>query len=446
MSTSPEVLLCDYLTACARTSLSEDVADMAVHFLVDAMTLSRAAADHPVVKAVETLLAENTNALLAARCWTTGKSYAVLDAILLSATATHAFFQDDTDMTAWAHPGSLIPAVAFCLAEAEGLGVEQALRGLVAGYATLNWLGAEEEVARQVVEGGFRASSTFGPICAAAAAAATLSLSSEQTLNAISLAACGTGGILEPVRSGAQDWRLQNGFAAQRGATVALLARAGVVGSPTPLTGKGGFLNTFTKGAVPQAWRQAPSNDALKRVWFKPYPTLGDNMAPAVAAARLSSQCPASASINRIDIHMNAHFAAYPGTQYVGPFERTEQMITSTAFAVSALLLNGDLDYADYAVLRTDQGVLDLVQKCRIIPVEGMDYLDGTVEVHAEDKVITGKASECPRALFFRGRKETRAVVENRISASSQLDQILFAGLVGDAATFDQVHSELSAG
>ncbi|MYZ46558.1 MmgE/PrpD family protein [Propylenella binzhouense] len=440
---SPEEFLVDFLQDCGTKKLDAEALEKAVHLVVDAMTLAKKAAPHAVVKAVESLTTKEAGGDRLARTWTTGERIPVSEAVLVNATATHAFFQDDTDMTAWAHPGSLVPMAAFGLAEAEGLGVGQALRGLVAGYATLNWLGAEEKVARQVVEKGFRASAVFGPIAAAAAGAATLRLDPLQTRNAIALAVDTAGGSLEPVRSGAQDWRLQNGFAAQRGAMAALLARAGVQGPPQPFTGKGGFLTCFTDGETPEAWRRPPQIAALKGVWFKPYPTLGDNMAPVVAASALTGKIPELSKIETVEIRMNAHFAEYPGTQYRGPFERTEQMITSTAFAVATLLVHGDLDYGDYGQLISDERVLGLVAKTTIKPVEGMDYLDGSVEVRTSEEAIRADASDVSRTVFFRDRKATRAIVERRLGSKSALDAILFEIVDGIEPSFDEILAEL---
>jgi 2-methylcitrate dehydratase PrpD len=432
MSPAPESLLCDYVVQTGAEDPDPDSLEKAVHCLIDSVTLAAAAKHHHVVRAVESLASDATDGARAATTWTSGRRVSLPEAFLINGTAAHAFFQDDTDMDAWAHPGSLVPPVAFALAEADGLGLRQALRGLIVGYTTLNWLAANEEVARQIVERGFRASPVLGTMAAAAAAAATLRLNTAEVLSAIGIAADATGGVLEPVGAGAEDWRLQNGMAAQRGGMAALLARQGVRGPEFPLTGAKGFLAAFADGKMPAGWREKPASAAIARVWFKPYPTLGDNMAPVVAAAYLSPRIDDIDAVTSVTIWMNAHFAAYPGTQFTGPFERTEQMIGSTAFAVAAVLVHGDLHYRDYETLLRDRRVLNLVAKTSIRPVADLDYLDGKVEVATAGGSVVGEAADAGRHVFFRDRQGAAAVVRDRLGSQSHLSELLFGWLDGD--------------
>lgn len=412
MPAAPDDLLVDHVSGTAGRELSKEVQEKAVHSLLDALSLAVAAREHPVVAAVEALsppLGEG-----GVTSWASGARQPVPNGCLVNGVAVHAFFQDDTDMTAWAHPASLIVPVAVGAVESTGGSLLQALKALVAGYTTLTWLGADQVVAKELVGRGFRTSPTLGAIAASAAGAAALGLDAEQTRSAIGIAADSTGGVLEPVRDGAQDWRLQNGFACQRGAYASLLAQQGVRGPSLPLTGPRGFLQTFTTGGVPPRWSSGPTDESILGVWFKHYPTLGDNMAPVLAAAALTASTPPAADISEIVIHMNAHYASYPGTQFMGPFERIEQAIASTAFAVATLLARGRLAYADYDELRAAADIRELVSRVRIVPEEDLDYLQGSVEVHTKRGVLSSSADDMPRELFFRDRATTLAVLEGR--------------------------------
>ena len=101
----------------------------------------------------------------------------------------------------------------------------------------INWLGRDEVVARRLISRGFRTSPTLGTIAAAAGSAVLLGLNAQQANSAVSIAASTTGGTLEPVRAGANEWRVQNGRAAQGGLIAASLAQAGVAGAPLALDG-----------------------------------------------------------------------------------------------------------------------------------------------------------------------------------------------------------------
>lgn len=425
---APEDLLIDYIVEMQSRRLDSEVEEKAVHLLLDALSLARSAADHDVVTAVRTVAGHGGGA----RDWGTGQSISVLDAALVNGTATHAFFQDDTDMNAWGHPASLIVPAVVAAGEAAGASLDLVLRGLVAGYSAFAWLAAREEVARSLVESGLRASPTLGSPAAAMGVSVVLGLDREQTLNALGIAADSTGGTLEPVRDGAQDWRLQNGFAGQRGTIAALLAQAGVRGPSQPLMGARGLLDVLAHTSdVPAQWRESPSDDALLEVWFKPYPILGDNMAPAVAASTLVERV-GSRDVYRIVIRMNAHFASYPGTQFQGPFTRTEQMIASTAFNVATLLTHGPFAYSDYQRLIDDASVLARVQVTEIEPRHDYGYLDGTVVVETHDGTFEADASDAPREVFFRDRAETRTVLGRRHSTGlPQLADALFSAADG---------------
>lgn len=409
--TSPEDLLVGFCLEMQICDLAPEVWEKSLHCLLDALSLGRAAGSHPVVHAVSGAVSQGAGP---SRVWASGAQVHPADAALVNGTATHAFFQDDTDMTAWAHPASLVVPAVVAAAETVDGGFPEVLRGLVAGYATLSWLGAREEVARQLVEGGFRASPTLGAIAAAMGASTTLNLDATGTHNALGIATDSTGGLLEPVRDGAQDWRLQNGFAAQRGLMAAQLGRSGVRGPRQPLTGPRGFLATFTRGQMPGQWTEPPTESAVGHVWFKQYPILGDNMAAAAAASTLADRMPPAREVEAVVVGINAHFASYPGTAYTGPFERTEQMIASTAFNVASVLVAGSFTYDDYDRLQADSAISHLVARTRIDPHDDYDYLDATVEVHTRDGVFAASAADAPREVFFRDRATTEAVIAGR--------------------------------
>ncbi|GAB3812629.1 MmgE/PrpD family protein [Tessaracoccus terricola] len=427
--TTPEDRLVQFVARARQEDPSPEVLEKAALCLLDGLSLAKAAAQHEVVLAVHDVV--GLPRIYAATSWPTGERFSATDAAFVNGVAIHAFFQDDTDMNTWGHPASVvIPAVAAA-AELAGRDLRALLQGLAVGYATMAWLAAHEEIARQLVEGGFRASPTLGAMAAAMGAATVLQLDPEQVRSALGIAADSLGGTLEPVRSGAQDWRLQNGFAAQRGLVAALTARRGVRGPEHPLMGPKGFLATYGSGAVPEGWHRPPSFDALLEVWFKPYPILGDNMAPAVAASTLTGKVPAQ-EVEEITIGMNAQFAEYPGTQYAGPFERVEQGIASTAFGVAAVLLHGPFQYSQYPELLEDEDLLRLVSLTRIEPDAALGYLEGSVCVRTKDGEVSARADDAPRESFFRDRATMLDFLDRRHQPDvSELATDIFRALDG---------------
>lgn len=370
--------------------------------LLDAFGLALAARDDPTVRAYVDL-AEPVAEPQGCRVWG-GARVGLLAGISANAAAVHARFQDDCDMTSWAHPGSLIVPVAVGLGETADADLDSVCRAILYGYATLNWLGAEEVVGRAVVQRGFRASPTLGSVAAAATAAVMLRLSTEQASHAIGIAADCTGGLLEPVRAGASDWRVQNATAAYRGALAALLAARGIDGPPAALEGPAGLLRSFAGlSEPPAAWAEDPRLEAVLSVWAKPYPTLGDNIAVVATALSLRDALGDPRSLRSVRIHQNAHFASYPGTAFRGPFSKPAQGMASTAFATAATLLFGPLTYKTYTQRLTDPDIAALIEKTHVIPESGYGYLDASVEVETADgRRVSASAQDLPSALFFR--------------------------------------------
>lgn len=402
---SPTARLAEFLGSAPRRALPADVTEKAATCLLDAFGLALAARDEPTVTAYSSI-PQPVSTTAGCRLWGGRAAVSVLDGVAGNALATHARFQDDCDMTSWAHPGSLIVPVAVGLGEMTNRDLAAVLAAIAHGYATLNWLGADEVVGRAVVEHGFRASPTLGSVAAAATAAVVLGLSAEQARSAVGIATDSTGGLLEPVRSGASDWRVQNATAAYRGALAGLLAARGVDGSPAALEGPAGLLRAVAgTDAPPDAWSHDPQLRSILTVWAKPYPTLGDNMAVVATALVLRDRIGEPRTVARVLVHQNAHFASYPGTAYRGPFTTPTRALASTAFATAATLLYGPLRYEVYRTRLDDPQIAAMVDRVRIVPEADFGYLDAAVEVQLGDgSTVRASSSDLPRNLFFRDR------------------------------------------
>src|SRR5690606_34357415 len=210
--------------ACPTLSLSEAVLDKAAFCLLDAFALAVVAREERTVVAFRDTVTALGPAPGLARIWADGTPVVVAEALAANAIAAHGHFHDDSEYSSWSHPGSFVVPAALCLGEATGADLDLVLRAIVAGYTTMNWLGANETVARALIGRGVRTSPTLGTIGAAATAATILKLDAAQSASAIGIATSITGGLLEPVRSGSDEWRLQNGHAARGGVTAAQLA------------------------------------------------------------------------------------------------------------------------------------------------------------------------------------------------------------------------------
>lgn len=426
----------DYLSGFTARELDRDIREKALICLIDTLGLSLSARTEPTARAA-VALSDNQGGG-SATAWISGARLSASDAAFANGVAAHAHFQDDTDHDSWTHPGSLVPPAIVALGEKQGASLDAVLAALVAGYSTINWLGRNEVVARKLIGRGFRTSPTFGTIGAAAGSAALLGLGAAGAASAVSIAASTTGGTLEPVRAGSDEWRVQNGRAAQGGLIAACLASEGVTGAPQALDGPKGFLSTVAgMDATPDVWGTPPDPAIMRTIMAKPYATLGDNMPAAMAAQKLHDEGVDLAAIEAIEVTLWEPYTAYPGTNFKGPYERQVQTQASTAFAVGAMLSQGDITYDMGNTMRDDPAILGLVEKTTVVPDAVGGALDSKVTLLLKDgSRREAHSSQMPRELIFQNPERALKVFEARLSrlgasagAARALGERLFGGL-----------------
>jgi 2-methylcitrate dehydratase PrpD len=416
--------LATFIAGIANQTLPADVSAKAAYCLLDALGLAILARQEKTVSAINALLItlsdRGDRIVPRASVWTTGDTVSVSDAVTANAVAVHAQFHDDTDYSSWTHPGSLIVPVAVSLGESIDAPLSSVLRAIAIGYDTIEWLGARDEVARALIERGIRGSPTLGTVAAAATAATILELDQEQAANAIGIASSITGGVLEPVGSGSDEWRIQNAHAARGGLLAAQLAQKGVIGASLGLEGPKGLLRSLAGlTEIPAVWKEQPKLDAIFGVSAKPWATLGDNMSAVIAAKLIHDQQNSPRQIKKITVRIWRHFTEYPGTSFRGPFERVSQALASMAFATAAMLVYGELEYDISLNHRNDRRILDLVP---LITFESDDQgtpYDATVTVEFQDgSSITKEASEAGKSQLFHDAPTSIALLEGRLARS----------------------------
>lgn len=408
----------EFVVRCIDAPLPPKVADKAAFCLLDALALAIIAREERTSAAMRAIVTPLEDQKATARIWVDGTRTVVSEAITANAIAVHAHFHDDTDYSSWTHPGSLIVPVAVSLGEATDAPLDIVLRGIIAGYDTLIWLGANERVARAMISRGIRTSPTLGTIGAAATAAVMLELNAVQAINTIGIASSITGGVLEPVRVGSDEWRVQNAHAARGGLLAAQMGQRGVTGAANGLEGPKGLMRSFAGlDDVPPEWNDAPGIEAILEIVAKPWATLGDNMAAAVAAKLIYDDGVDIKNIERIITRIWRPYAEYPGTSYRGPFEQTAQALASTVFATSAMLVYGKLEYDISLNRRRDPEILRLARLTSIEANEEGGPADGSVEVVLSDGTTLRRTSrEAPRTLLYHDRPRAIEVFEERLT------------------------------
>ncbi|MDO8277039.1 MAG: MmgE/PrpD family protein [Burkholderiaceae bacterium] len=413
-------LLGNFAVQTSADAIPAEVMNKGAYCLLDALGLAILAREEKTFVAVESLLAPLAGGPNSARVWSSGRRVSLSDAVTANAVAVHGQFHDDTDYSSWTHPGSLIVPVALSVGDSEDLSVTEVLRSIVIGYDAIEWLGARAEVGRALIERGVRTSPTLGTVGAAASAAALLGLDAAQAGHAIGIASSITGGVLEPVRSGSDEWRVQNARAASGGLMAAQLARQGIAGAPTGLEGPKGLAHSMAGlRTLPARWATGPDVAAILGVSAKPWATLGDNMSAVVAAKLIHDEGIRAADIESVRIHIWRHFTEYPGTSYRGPFDRIGQALASMAFATAGMLVYGELEYDKSSDHRQDPAILSLIERITIEPDDQGDPYKADVKVVFKDgRVIHKHASEAAPAQLFHDAPTALALFESRLLRS----------------------------
>ena len=204
----------------------------------------------------------------------------VANAVLVNATAGHAFEMDDIHRDAITHPNSIAVPVALNMGE-RLLGTRRAgvpgslvLTAMAAGYEVACRVGAA--AGTDLLLRGFHPQGTVGPLVAAATAARMMGLDGAGMAHALGIAGSLGAGLMA-AQEGAMVKRLHSGRAAEAGVRGAELAAKGFTGISDMVEAEyGGFLAAFAgKINVDRAVQGLVSGQDMQwevlRTGFKPH-------------------------------------------------------------------------------------------------------------------------------------------------------------------------------
>ena len=159
-------------------------------------------------------------------------------AAFLNGTISHISEFDDIFRDGAYHPACPTISAAFALAESQDKSLDDLLAAIIVGYEVSTRI---SKVIQPSHYQFFHTTGTVGVFGAAAACAHLLRLNATQACDAMATAGTFASGLQQAFRSDSMTKPMHPGHAAEVGLNAALLAQAGMTGTPDLLEGDAGF-------------------------------------------------------------------------------------------------------------------------------------------------------------------------------------------------------------
>lgn len=354
-----------------------------------------------------------------------GHPVSVSAAVFANAIMLHSRCQEDTSGTA--HLGVIVLSVALALIEAELAQPGDLIPGIVAGYEVAGTL--EAALGRETMSFGLRASPLYGAIAAAATTARMLRLPVERIDSALANAAGFTGGTLQSVPEGSDEWRYQVGAAARTGLLAAMLAQAGSVSAQQSIEGPQAFTLAYARRALKPGELVFGAKWRLLDVTFKPYPVCAHNQTVTLIGARIHQRVSPD-QIARIRLRISSYVV--PGLLAPPPFSRVSETLMSSAFCCACACVYGTVSLSQLGNF-DDAKTLAMMQCISVEPTDDLIYPESVAEIETTNGELIEISEKRRFADFSFGRAEViaqlrRLVLEEGIPSAAVmlLDEAAF--------------------
>lgn len=314
-------------------------------------------------------------------------------AAFINGTISHISEFDDIYRDGAYHPACPTISAAYALAESRDDSVEHLLAAIIVGYEVSTRI---SKVIQPSHYEFFHTTGTVGVFGAAAACSYLLGLNATQSCDAMSTAGTFASGLQQAFRSDSMTKPMHPGHAAEIGLNAALLAQAGMTGTPDLLEGDAGFGAALCKSP---RWGELFNNLGeswnIEQITFKNHGCCGHNFPAIDAVAHLLNDHPIS-SENIAQIRVRGYKATSEVCKYVHPSTSFEAKFSLT-YTVSARIVLGRVrekafladalanpeiyTLEDKVVLSIDQECTDKFPVHRSARVE-IETKDGSVYSH----------------------------------------------------------------
>ncbi|MDP4908490.1 MAG: MmgE/PrpD family protein [Burkholderiaceae bacterium] len=381
MDNHPASLLPGATQALAEFATSIEYADIPVEVIqrmktsfLDSVGCCLFGATLPWTQRVQAMI-EEEGARPVASLFGTGVKTSVAGAVLVNATAGHAFELDDIHKESIVHAGSIATPVVVALAEQMGCKTGQKLlTAMTTGYEIGTRVGNAATMG--LFFRGFHPQGASGVFVAAASAGKMLELDAKRMQHALGIVGSQAGGLMA-AQEGAMVKRFHSGRAAQSGVYSAYLAKRDFTGITDVLeAGYGGYLSSYSN--TPNALRLT---DDLGQVWetakvgYKPHACVTSIHSALDAFAYLLREYGLTPDqVSEVDIGMSPMTYTHCAWEYKAQGVTAAQM--NLFYGIAVIGFDGMAFVSQYAEDRlADPKIMDFIKRihARIDPdIEAM--------------------------------------------------------------------------
>jgi len=235
--------LAEFAAGFTYEQIPADVRTRAVDILIDQLGVEIGCSQLPWAKQVREVYRQ-IGGVPEATVVRYGDRLPIASAAFINSTFGHSFEYDDANPLIHGHPGAELVPSLMAIAEREHCSGREFLTTFVASYEVRGRIGWA--VSPDLLDqGGPQYSTTCGPFGVAAGAARLLGLGADGIRNALGIAGCYSGGLMQYDHGGGSAKRIFAAIPARSGVEAALLTQAGMTGPEGILEGKRGLLRIY---------------------------------------------------------------------------------------------------------------------------------------------------------------------------------------------------------
>jgi 2-methylcitrate dehydratase PrpD len=297
--------------------------------------------------------------------WRTGAPLCASAAAALNAALITARGQNDTLAQMNGHPGCVVWPAVLALARERQLPADAVMSAALAGYEVSARAAGGQ--AHAVAARGWRCTSVYGTLGAAAACARLLGLDGARAAHALGIAAQCAAGTMQCYVEGTPEWIWQVASASRTGVEAALLAQQGFTACAQALEGTHGLHRALTGGEPPGPAAQW----TLGQLSLKAFPGCAINQSAVHLLRELQARDKRkNRQVASVTLWLHAEQARHPGVALYGPFDSPAGAFMSAPFMLAAMLENETIRWSDF---NEQQGAGAVHARSRRVRVEADD-------------------------------------------------------------------------